>query len=778
MSSAKSSPPDGRASVVPIETLLLREYGLDTKVTRLAGESENYLAVTPDGARYVFKRITAEQSADLILLEHAVMDRIEAAGIGLELPRIVPTTRGTLDAGDEVPGVPADHRSHGRLTRFVSGIPWCEAGPASPARRALVGRCLARLALGLAPLDHPAGHRTHRWDLTVAGTRRRDLSVIENPARRRMAEEAFVLWAAARPYLDELPHSLIHGDLNDENVLIAADQPSGLLDFGDCLYNPTVCELAIALTYLLLDEVDPLAAGAEIVAAYHQIRPLSGIELEVLFPLICGRLALSVVIAAERRRIDPNRTAWFVTEARAWRALEGYARVAPVTAATRLAAGTNVTVFPERGAASDELVRRRRVHVSGALSLSYREPVRFIRGRAQFLFDETGSPYLDLYNNVCHVGHCHPRVVAAGQRQLARLNTNTRYLYDGLVEYAERLCATLPPQLSHCCFVNSGSEANELALRLAWTHTGHRDLVVLDHAYHGHTNTLIDISPYKFMGPGGIGRAQPWVHLAPIPDGYRGAHKGQDQKAGIAYGDAVGSLMAALGRPIAGFIVESLPSCAGQIIPPQDYLETAFRHVHRSGGVCIVDEVQTGFGRVGTHFWGFEQQGVVPDIVVMGKPMGNGHPIGAVVTTRVIADSFAATGMEFFSTFGGNPVSCAIGMAVLDVIREETLQANALRVGTALRDGLRSLMDRHALIGDVRGTGLFIGVELVRNRDTLEPATAEAAALVNGLRQRRILTGTDGPFENVIKIKGPLVLTEDDAAYAVAAFDEVLQSIS
>jgi 4-aminobutyrate aminotransferase-like enzyme len=395
------------------------------------------------------------------------------------------------------------------------------------------------------------------------------------------------------------------------------------------------------------------------------------------------------------------------------------------------------------------------------------------RGSGQYLYDDRGRPYLDLVNNVCHVGHCHSRVVKAGQRQMARLNTNTRYLYDELTQYAERLAATLPAPLDTCFFVNSGTEANDLALRIARTHTARQHLLVVDGAYHGHSSALIAASPYKFMGPGGSGRAEPWVHIVPMPDGYRGKHKGQRLAAGTAYGDEVGRVIAAAGAPIAAFMTESFQSCGGQIVPPEGYLATAFRHVRAAGGLCIADEVQTGFGRAGTHFWAFETQGVVPDIVVLGKPIGNGHPMGAVVTSRNIAASFA-NGMEFFSTFGGNPVSCAIGLAVLDVIRDEQLQSRALELGTRLRDGLRSLMDAHALIGDVRGVGLFLGVELVRDRATLEPAAAEATELVNRMAKRGILLSTDGPLHNVIKIKPPMVLTADDVDMTCRVFDDEL----
>jgi 4-aminobutyrate aminotransferase-like enzyme len=342
-----------------------------------------------------------------------------------------------------------------------------------------------------------------------------------------------------------------------------------------------------------------------------------------------------------------------------------------------------------------------------------------------------------------------------------------------LTEYAERLTATLPDPLEVCFFVNSGSEANELALRLARAHTKRRDVLVVDGAYHGNTSTLVAMSPYKFMGKGGAGRPESWVHVVPIPDGYRGKHPGRERAVGVAYGDDVRDVIASAGAPPAAMFVESLMSCGGQIDPPPGYMETAFRHVRAAGAVCVVDEVQVGFGRVGSHFWGFARQSVVPDVVVMGKPIGNGHPIGAVVTSRAIAASFE-NGMEFFSTFGGNPVSCAIGLAVLDVIRDEGLQARATRLGDRFVAGLRRLVDRHELIGDVRGAGLFLGVELVRDRSALEPAASEASHLVNRMKDRGILLSTDGPLDNVIKIKPPLVLTEDDVDMVVRVLDDEL----
>jgi 4-aminobutyrate aminotransferase-like enzyme/Ser/Thr protein kinase RdoA (MazF antagonist) len=428
----------------------------------------------------------------------------------------------------------------------------------------------------------------------------------------------------------------------------------------------------------------------------------------------------------------------------------------------------------ETGVAEMLAVRRRLLGQN--LSVSYRKPLKIVRGWMQYLYDETGRAFLDVYNNVPLVGHSHPRVVRAAQAQLALLNTNTRYLHDNVIRYAERLTRLLPEPLRVCYFLNSGSEANELALRLARTHTGREDVIVLEHAYHGHTNTLIDISPYKFSGPGGHGRKR-WVHVAPIADDYRGPYRRGEADAGTKYARHVGEILERVresGRSVAAFIAETLPSVAGQIVFPPGYLAEAYRLVRAAGGVCIADEVQVGFGRLGTHFWGFEAQRVVPDIVVLGKPIGNAFPLAAMVTTPEIATSFA-NGMEFFSTFGGNPVACAAGLAVLDVVEDERLQERALRVGKYWMAGLKTLQERHPLIGDVRGSGLFLGVDLVRDRASRDPATAEADYVVNRLRERGILAGTDGPHHNVIKLRPPLIFSEADADLFVKTLDSILQ---
>jgi 4-aminobutyrate aminotransferase-like enzyme/Ser/Thr protein kinase RdoA (MazF antagonist) len=419
---------------------------------------------------------------------------------------------------------------------------------------------------------------------------------------------------------------------------------------------------------------------------------------------------------------------------------------------------------------NDEIVAYRSAHLGKNLSISYRQPLQMVRGAGQYLVDHTGRKYLDTVNNVAHVGHEHPRVVAAGQRQMAVLNTNTRYLHRNLVGFAEELLCTLPPELNVAFLVNSGSEANELAIRLAKNYTGQQDMIVSQVGYHGNTNACIEISSYKFDGPGGKGK-MPHIHVIPIPDTYRGLYRSDDPRAGSKYAGHVQEAietMAAQHKKPAAFIFESVISCGGQVELPDQFLQEAYAHTRAAGGVCVADEVQTGCGRAGDHFWAFQQHGVVPDIVTIGKPIGNGHPLGVVVTTQALADAFK-NGMEYFNTFGGNPVSCAIGKEVLRVIAEENLQQHARETGAYLKNSLRGLMNEFPIIGDVRGPGLFIGIELVKNRETKEPATAQASYFANRMRDKAILMSTDGPYNNVLKIKPPLIFSRKDADFLLEA---------
>ncbi|XP_058442923.1 alanine--glyoxylate aminotransferase 2-like [Malaya genurostris] len=426
-----------------------------------------------------------------------------------------------------------------------------------------------------------------------------------------------------------------------------------------------------------------------------------------------------------------------------------------------------------------DTIKLRNKHIGKSCQLFYRtDPLKIVRGQGQYMFDEEGVCYLDCINNVAHVGHCHPKVVQAGSHQMASLSTNNRFLHDELVKCARTLAEKMPSNLLVCFFVNSGSEANDLALRLARQYTKRHDIITLDHAYHGHVTAVMEISPYKFNQPGGDPKSAT-VHVAPCPDVYRGKYRNCDYPAdedlGQLYADEVAVLVKQNPNKIAAFIAESLQSCGGQIIPPRDYFKKVYKFIHEAGGVTIADEVQVGFGRIGTHYWAFEAHEVVPDIVTVAKPMGNGHPVGAVVTTPEIAESFASTGVCYFNTYGGNPVSCAIANAVMRVIDEENLQQNALHVGNYLLEQCQILSSEHKFIGDVRGTGLFVGIELVSNREARTPATEIAKAVVQRMKDtHKILVSSDGPDDNVIKLKPPMVFNAKNAEEFLTGFRECL----
>ncbi len=413
---------------------------------------------------------------------------------------------------------------------------------------------------------------------------------------------------------------------------------------------------------------------------------------------------------------------------------------------------------PAKQQDEQQLLEYRKKHLGKSLSVSYDEPLTMLRGSGVYLMDHTGRKYLDTINNVAHVGHEHPRVVQSGRTQMSILNTNTRYMHPTINALTKELLATFPDELSVVHFVNSGSEANELAMRMCKEATNQKDMIAIEVGYHGNTQGCVDVSSYKFDGKGGHGTPE-HTHIVPLPDSFRGIYRGKEES--YRYAEHIDKQILnikAKGKNVAGFICESIMSCGGQIELPEHYLQSAYESVRKEGGLCIADEVQTGLGRVGKHFWGFQLHDVVPDIVTIGKPFGNGHPLGAVICTQEVADAFA-NGMEYFNTFGGNPVSCAIGLEVLKVIKDEGLQENARDVGEYLKKELQKLSNEFNIIQDVRGQGLFLGFELVGL--DLEPLPQQASYLVNQMKKLGILMSTDGRDANVIKIKPPMTFSTE-----------------
>ncbi|MEO7413943.1 MAG: aminotransferase class III-fold pyridoxal phosphate-dependent enzyme [Opitutaceae bacterium] len=432
---------------------------------------------------------------------------------------------------------------------------------------------------------------------------------------------------------------------------------------------------------------------------------------------------------------------------------------------------------PYSGPSAEEVLATRKQFLNPAIFHYYKKPLMVVEGKGQWLFDETGRRYLDGFGGIVtvSVGHCHPQVVAAANRQNELIqHTTTIYLNPGIALYAKELAAKMPGDLKVVYFVNSGSEANDLALLMARAYTGNYDIVALRNSYHGGSQSTMGLTSHhtwKFNVPGGFG-----VQHAQMPDTFRGAHGKDDAEAGRKYADDVKNLIQfGTSGQIAGFFAESIQGVGGAVVFPDGYLQHAYAHVRAAGGLCVADEVQTGFGRTGTHFWGFETQGVVPDIVTMAKGIGNGAPLAAVVTTPKIAQALASR--IHFNTFGGNPICCAIGRAVLEVIDREKLQENSLKIGAQLRSGFEQLAKKHSVIGEVRGLGLMLGVELVKDRTTKTPAKEECAAVFEKCRELGLLIGKGGLWGNTLRIKPPMILTPADADFMIAVLDEALASV-
>jgi len=745
---------------------ILKAFGiLPLNIKRLNGyENENYL-VTAKDAQYIFKTYPSTKNTfSLINAECLALIHLQQKG-GCKTPIPIPFISGefvkTIDINNEA-----------RCCRMLSFLPGNFLGDIEP-KKSLMGN----LGVFLADLNQKLDGfhsdairaRNYEWDLQNLPLNRKHISAIHNPKQRRIVAYFFQKFdLLVAPCIPELRKAYIHSDFNEWNVLAEGDQALGLIDFGDMVYSPLINEVATALCYLSYDKDTFFDWTTPFLKAYHKIIPLKKKEVGLLYFLIATKLCISVCQSARSRLSQPENKYASVSEENAWKMLQRLLVLNPISVKDHfmhaLGLGKDNTVDLA------EKIKTRGRYFSRILSMSYKQPVYMSGAAFQYMYDGYGNTFLDAYNNIPHVGHSHPKVVAAGQKQMATLNTNTRYLYDLLLEYAEALLQKLPKKLNKVFFVNSGSEASDLAIRMAQKHSGNKSIMVLEHGYHGHTQTGIDISEYKFNHPKGQGQKS-HILKTPIPKKYKGRYEGKNE-AGVLYAKEAIEQLNKNENSIAAFIAEPIVGCGGQVPLASGYLKTLYPEIRKKGGLCISDEVQTGFGRLGSVFWGFELHGVIPDMVVLGKPMANGHPMGALVASEEVAASFAE-GVEFFSSFGGNPVSCAIGKAVLEVIDEEKLQKNALEVGKYYCSLLKELQKEDARIGDVRGEGLFLGVELINEHE--KPNTELAQLLKNELRNRHVLISTDGPADSVIKTKPPILFTKSNSERVVSEIRRALK---
>lgn len=564
------------------------------------------------------------------------------------------------------------------------------------------------------------------------------------------------------PYIHEFPSQIIQNDGNDWNVITDHQDVTGIIDFGDTCFAPKIFDVAISLTYMLLDVASPIDAGEVFLKAYTQDEKLNEREVDLLYYLIGLRISTSVINSMYGMILSPNNHYLVVSQRPALALLKNWISINPIEVQNRFrkAAGLDIQSIPS----TTELLEQREKIFPQSMSLVYSPlPISMSGALYQYMFDSEGGRYLDFYNNIPHLGHQRPEVLEAIRKQLFQLNTNSRYLHPLMNEYGSRLLAKLPKHLNRLFLLNDGSAASDLAVRVARHHTQRNAVCVVEHGYHGHTSLGIDISNYKHGGKGGNGAPQ-GIHVLPLPDMYRHPKLLEEQtKFAVELIERV--------QP-ACFISESIVGCGGQVPLPKSYVHAIHAAVRKHGGLCISDEVQTGFGRTGKNFWAFENLELSPDMVIMGKSMGNGHPIAGLALSKPLSESFN-NGMEFFSSYGANPVACAAGLAVLDVLSESDLQSNSAILGAYLKDQLETMAMDFDQLGEVRGEGLFLGVDIIQNSKSKIEDPSFASKIKHQLKKHGILVGTDGPKDSVLKIKPPLCITQEN----VDEFLDVLQKI-
>lgn len=758
---------------------LARElYGLDGEAVALHGErNDNYRITGADGRSIILKISGALENLAAIDLQIAALDHLAAHAPDLVVPRPVRATdgRATVDLDGKLAG----HRVF--AVTVVPGRP-LESVDYGLDLLAEVGAAMARLDRALRGFHHAWTPPDLAWDIRNAPALRQAVALFGDERQRRAIDGIFERFITRTlPAYGRLRSQFIHNDGNGPNVLVTEDGAAvtGVVDFGDMTFGPVIVDAAVPCADTGRARLDALDSIGAVVEGFTSVVPLEDDEIAPLHDAILMRAATGLTAVAWRRRHDPAGAAMLGDyDEHAWTFVDRLLGLGPdrVETVLRRAARTAVTVpvtrprVPSGQGADKALIARRHRVLGKHLSLTYREPVHIVRGEGVWLTAADGRRYLDAYNNVPSVGHCHPHVVAALARQIATLNTNTRYLHETVVAYSERLTATMPAGLDTCLFVNSGSEANDVAWRMAMAWTGNRGALVMENAYHGITEAVSYLSPYE-VPEGGLA---PHVRVLKAPDAFRhptnaadpGAHYAADADRAIAS-------LAAHGMKPALFMVDTGLTSNGvpEIVP--GYLAGVVAKVRAAGGLYVADEVQFGVGRPGSHMWGFGAHGTVPDIVTMGKPIADGHPMGVVVARRDILEHFyARTG--FFSTFGGNPVSAAAGLATLEALEQDRLQDNARTTGAYFKQGLAGLMARHGQVGDVRGHGLLIGVEIVRDRATKTPDKAETDRVKNRVRELGVLFGTEGAAGNILKIRPPLPFRPEHADIAVAALDQAL----
>jgi 4-aminobutyrate aminotransferase-like enzyme/Ser/Thr protein kinase RdoA (MazF antagonist) len=795
------------------EAVALTLYGLTARATALDGERDrNFRLETSDGGRFVLKFIDHEADDSIVAGQSAALTHIAEQNPQLGVPRVI-RTRTAAELGVVELGVRGNRHDpqtcRVRLVTYLPGRLIQDRSLARPNLKLLssVGSQIARLDDALAGFFHPALAQPIAWDVRRAQSLLPVLAQVQSPAVRRLLGKALDPIEQLVVQLRGLRSQAIHGDCHGRNLIVneEGDACAGIIDLGDMIHAPLALEIAVTMGEFLVDGLASLDALPELLAGYTSVQPLDRADINVLYDLITARIAIGVLIQTWRERnagggagagagagtgsleemsargLDELASEGKRSLTRQWLDAAGIVAAASGAGADGgvRRVGAPPVGAPPRDVSSADLLRRRRTALGANAELSYDRPLHLVRGDGVWVYTADGERLLDVYNNVPHVGHAHPVVVAAIAQQAKCIASNTRYLDERIIEYVERLTATLPPDLDTCLFVNSGSEANDIAWRIAKSHTGNDGALVMTHAYHGITDAVTALSPSICAKvPRHVEQLAAPVPasgcLSPAAGHTPGGAASSSRGVGTVEADAAAAeadVTAAMGRLAArGFrpaalMIDSALTSTGIYDPSPSWVAPIVAAVRDAGAFVIGDEVQFGLGRSGSDFWGFARRGYHPDIVTLGKPVGNGYPLGVVITRRSILEKFQRdTG--FFSTFGGNPVAGAAGLAVLEVLEQEQLVDNARTTGDYFIKRLRELAAKHDSIRDIRGCGLMIGVE-VSDR-------ALTKRLVNGLRDRGVLIGSEGPKVNVLKLRPPMPFRPEHADIVIDALTAAL----
>ncbi|MFL7890724.1 MAG: aminotransferase class III-fold pyridoxal phosphate-dependent enzyme [Anaerolineales bacterium] len=757
-------------TVEQVKEFANRLYGLTGNLVPLESErDQNFHIVNENGDQFVIKIANRAEDPMVTEMQIKALDHIARVDPGIPVPKVFPSCNGLaieqIRAEDGT-----KHRF--RVLSYMQGVPPKDDPTESVLHRPM-GVCVARLELALRGFFHPAANYDLLWDIKQVSNLRKYLTYISDANHNELA--SYFLDRFDRnvlPLIPKLRAQIIHNDIVPDNILVAENDPGkivGIIDFGDMIHTPLIIDLATTIAPMLRGHADPVDVAVEIVTGYQEIIPLEGAELRVLYDLIAARLTMLNVIAIWRETLHPNNREYITggveetwSSMEVWRAQDPSEVTKKFFRTCGLWEMEHVESHPEETNETLQTHLKRREHLLGPCAyLFYEQPLYIVRGEGVWLYDRGGNRYLDAYNNVAHVGHGHPHVVKAIANQARQLNTSTRYMHAYILELAEQITRRMPEPLSVCMFVCTGSEANDLAWQMSKLVSGNDGALITNFSYHGSTTVTAQLSTEiipRHKLPSNVQTLSP-----PTSDNiFREADTGIESAITALY---------ERGHPAGMVIVDTAFVSDGIYTSPKGYLNTLFEKTRAEGGICIADEVQGGFGRLGQHFWGFQFDDVIPDIVTLGKPMGNGHPLAAVVTRPEIAKAMADE-KGYFNTFGGNPVSCAAGLAVLEVIEKEGLQQNALEVGQYLRERLEGIKLAYPVIGEIHGSGLLQGIEIVSSDGALDPEMADR--IMNRMREEGVLIGTTGQDYPILKIRPPMVFQKEHADILLEALIKAL----